>query len=76
MSEKRIPVTSPVPGQVLEIYVKLGDKVEKGQPIFSILSMKTEFKITAPESGEIDEIIVKEETEVDAEEVLAYIKLK
>ncbi len=51
-------VKSGLPGQVLSVLVKIGDKVEKGQPLIVLESMKMENEIVSPKSGEVKEVFV------------------
>jgi len=52
-------VTSSLPGQIVSILVKKGDKVRKGQPLVILESMKMENEILSPKSGDISKIHVK-----------------
>ena len=54
-------VEAPITGKVISIEVKVGDKVEEGDVILYIESMKMENPILAPVAGSIAEI--KDETE-------------
>ncbi len=51
-------VASPIAGTVLEVKVKVGEKVEKGQTLLMIEAMKMETAIAAPGSGEIKAVLV------------------
>ena len=51
-------VASPIAGTVLEVKVKVGDKVDKGQTLLVIEAMKMETAIAAPGSGEIKAVLV------------------
>ena len=50
--------TSPLPGTVIEIFVKPGDKVEAGQVIVIIEAMKMKNSIRSVYSGTIGEVLV------------------
>ena len=50
--------TSPLPGTVIEVFVKAGDKVEAGQVILVIEAMKMKNSIRSVFSGTIDEVLV------------------
>lgn len=52
-------IKSPLPGIIVEINVKLGDSVKKGQKIAVIEAMKMENEITADCDGVVSEIKVK-----------------
>lgn len=57
-------MTSPMPGKILKIMVKVGDKVEIGKPILIMEAMKMEHTIKANKDGVIDEIFYKEGDQV------------
>ncbi len=46
-------VKSPLPGTILELHVKLGDKVTAGQKIITLEAMKMENALHAPREGVI-----------------------
>lgn len=52
-------VTTPLPGIVMEIYVREGDKVEKEDKLLMMEAMKMENIITADKGGIIKKINVK-----------------
>lgn len=74
MSEDSVPVESPLPGQVLQVNVKEGEKVQAGQPVVTLMSMKTEFKVESPENGVVREVKVKDGMEVSVGDILFYLK--
>ncbi|GHT06186.1 acetyl-CoA carboxylase biotin carboxyl carrier protein subunit [Bacteroidia bacterium] len=49
---------SPLPGIILDINVKVGDAVKKGQKVLTLEAMKMENAINADRDGEIKEIVV------------------
>ncbi len=49
-------VLAPIPGSIMDIYVKLGDKVEAGQPLFKMEAMKMENEINARAAGTVQAI--------------------
>ena len=57
-------VKSPLPGVILEIKVKVGDAVKKGQTIIILEAMKMENEIRAVADGIVKEIFVEENTKV------------
>jgi len=52
-------IISPMPGKVIQIKVKKGDKVIKGQTLLIVEAMKMENYITAPSDGEVEQVNVK-----------------
>ncbi len=57
---------SPIPSQIIKIHVAKGDKVKQGDPLIVISSMKMETHLEANENGVVEEIYVKEGTNVEA----------
>ncbi|XP_071492731.1 methylcrotonoyl-CoA carboxylase subunit alpha, mitochondrial-like [Diadema antillarum] len=49
---------APMQGDITHLYVKPGDRVEKGQPLVALESMKMEYVIRAPKDGVVAEILV------------------
>lgn len=53
-------VSAPMPGRIIQVLVKLGDKVQAGQDVVILEAMKMENSITANQSGTIKQILVTE----------------
>jgi len=51
-------IEAPITGTVISVEVKVGDKVEEGDVLLYIESMKMENPIMAPEAGTVTEIHV------------------
>ncbi len=47
---------APMPGQVLKIFVEVGDRVAKGDPLVVLEAMKMEHQIVAPFAGLVESI--------------------
>jgi biotin carboxyl carrier protein len=56
---------APMPGTVLQVMVKGGQRVRKGQHLMTMEAMKMEHKILAPKPGEITKIYFSEGDQVD-----------
>ena len=67
-------VVSPIQGQVTNIKVKVGDKVQKGDVLLIIEAMKLENEVPSPYSGEVVEVLVSKGQSVTAREVIVTIK--
>mgnify|MGYP001601535431 FL=1 len=52
-------LTAPMPGTVLEVRVKVGDVVEKGQVLAVMEAMKMEHAVAAPRAGVVIRVAVK-----------------
>jgi len=51
-------LTAPLPGTVLEVFVKAGEKVEAGQVVVVIEAMKMKNSIRSVYSGTVSEVLV------------------
>lgn len=51
-------LSAPMPGVILELHVKAGDRVERGQPVAVLDAMKMHNQIGAPRAGLIAEVCV------------------
>ena len=58
-------LTAPMPGVILEVSVKAGDTVERGQQIAILDAMKMHNVIGAPRAGTIAEVFVEAGQNVD-----------
>ena len=52
-------VTAPLPGNVIEVFVKAGDVIEAGQVIVIIEAMKMKNSIRSTHAGKIAEVLVR-----------------
>jgi biotin carboxyl carrier protein len=67
-------VKAPIPGVIVTIKKKVGDRVAKGEAIVILEAMKMESEIEAPAAGVIEEILVKEKAPVHEGDSLVKIK--
>jgi biotin carboxyl carrier protein len=67
---------TPMPGLVVEVRVKVGQKVDKGQPLVVVEAMKMQNEICAPEAGTVKMICVKEQDIVNPTGVLVVVESK
>ena len=67
-------VTAPMPGNILDVKVKTGDTVTKGQVLMVLEAMKMENDIVAPCDGTVTSVIAKKGDTVNASDALATIK--
>lgn len=66
-------VIAPMPGQVRGVLAKADDWVEAGQPLILLEAMKMEIRITAPASGQLKRLAVREGESVEREQVLGEV---
>lgn len=67
-------VGSPMPGTVIEVNVKEGDKVTKGKPVVVISAMKMEMVVQAPCDGVVEIVVAKKDMKVDGDDLLLIVK--
>lgn len=65
---------APMPGTVVNIRVKNGDKVEKGQPVLVLSAMKMEMIVTAPVAGTIKNISADVGMKLEGDDLLMEIE--
>lgn len=58
-------IVAPMPGAVLEVLVGEGDRVENGQTLLLLESMKMELAITAPHAGVVRRVTVQPGQQVE-----------
>jgi len=51
-------ITAPMPGQIVDVFVKQGDQVSAGQEVCSLEAMKMKNAIRSPRAGVIAEVAV------------------
>jgi len=64
----------PLQGKLIEVLVKVGDKVEKNTPLFVIEAMKMESTVVAPFAGKISAIELKEGCMVLQDDLVVVIE--
>ena len=62
-----------MPGKVVKVYVKPGDRVEVGQPLIVLSAMKMESEFKAGNRGIVREVPVTEGETVDTNQLLVII---
>ena len=62
-----------MPGMILSVEVKVGDKVTEGDLLAVIESMKMKRSFLSPQEGEVKEIMVNEGDPIDTEDVLMVV---
>ena len=67
-------VVSPIQGQVTNIKVKVGDKVQKGDVLIIVEAMKLENEVVSPFEGQVAEILVTKGQNVKAKDVIVTIE--
>jgi propionyl-CoA carboxylase alpha chain/3-methylcrotonyl-CoA carboxylase alpha subunit len=65
---------APMPGKIVAVAAKAGDKVEKGRPLVVLEAMKMEHALAAPFDGVVAELPVKVGDQVSEGAVLARVE--
>ncbi len=66
-------VQAPIPGSIMQVYVKVGDEVKVGQALFKMEAMKMENEINARVDGKISSVTIKVGDSVNQGDVLMTI---
>lgn len=66
-------INSPMPGLILDVLVAEGDRVQKGDKVVILESMKMENELRAGRDGQVTRIFVKPGDSVDKNQELAMI---
>ena len=74
VSEGANQIQAPIAGKVLEIKVKVGDKVNKGDTVAVIEAMKLENEIQSAFSGKVKQIVVAKGDDVRNKDVLIVLE--
>lgn len=67
-------VGAPMPGTVIDIRVKEGDKIEKGTPLVILSAMKMETVVQSPVAGVIKSVEAKMNMKLEAEDLLITVE--
>jgi len=67
---KNDQVKAPMPGLIVDIRVKPGDKIKKGDILLILEAMKMENTIKAEHDGEIREILIEPKQSVEKNQIL------
>jgi len=70
----QINLRSQIPGRVVSIEVKNGDKVKKGDIVCVLESMKMQVSVKSHKDGEVKNLKIKEGVSVNKNDILAEIE--
>jgi glutaconyl-CoA/methylmalonyl-CoA decarboxylase subunit gamma len=65
---------APVPGKIVDVFVKPGDAVEEGAPLVVLEAMKMENELRAPKKGTVTAVLVKKGDTADRGQLLVGIE--
>ena len=66
-------IVAPIPGRIMDVKVKVGDSVTKGQTVATMEAMKMENNIVSTMDGIVQEIRVQKDSEVATDQVIMII---
>ncbi|MBI0434967.1 biotin/lipoyl-binding carrier protein [Roseomonas sp. KE0001] len=69
-----VSVTSEIAASVWKIQAGPGDRVEEGDVLMILESMKMEIPVTAPSAGRVTAILVQEGQAVEEEQAVATLE--
>lgn len=72
--EDNLAISSPMPGKVVKILVKIGDEVKAGDTVIIVSAMKMESEFKSRKPGKIKAIHVKEGDLVEGNKVMVVIE--
>ena len=58
-------LNAPMPGKVVEVKIKKGSKIKKGDTLVILEAMKMEHKVLAPSDGKVKEILIHKDEQVE-----------
>ena len=70
----RAELAAPMPGAVLTVHVRAGDRVEAGDPVVTLEAMKMEHVVAAPIAGRLAELLVRPADQVTRGQLLGTIE--
>jgi biotin carboxyl carrier protein len=72
-AEGRQQIVAPMPGKIVRLLVKAGERVEAGQGLLVVEAMKMQNEIRSPKSGTVERVLAEEGQAVNAGEVLCVV---
>ncbi|MFO1065298.1 MAG: pyruvate carboxylase [Pirellulales bacterium] len=67
-------IAASMPGMVIAVAVRQGDAVKKGDKLLALEAMKMETVISADRDGNVEQLLVKSGTQVEAGDLLMVVK--
>lgn len=73
LRSKSTPIKAPLPGNIMQIFVKEGDTVKKGDKLLTYEAMKMENELKSEKDGEVKSIKVSQGDSVLQDDILMEI---
>lgn len=71
--ESKIKVLAPMQGKITTLNVKVGSTVKKGDVLMILEAMKLENDILCPQDGYVRQLLIKENDQVDINQLMMVI---
>ena len=71
----RVPDIGSGEGEVIELFVKVGDRIEADQSLLTLESDKASMEIPAPAAGVVEEVVVKLDAEVGTGDLILKLRV-
>jgi biotin carboxyl carrier protein len=68
-------IKAPMPGKIIDVHVREGSQVLKGEPIVILEAMKMQNEILSPVNGVVIKVSARPNTNVMKDDILAEIKV-
>lgn len=69
-------VKAPMPGKIIDVLVREGSGVLRGEPLLILEAMKMQNEIQSPVNGKISRVLVKPNSNVMKDDILVEIKVE
>ncbi len=69
-----VEILAPMPGKIIDVLVKVGDKVSEDDELVILEAMKMENPVYATADGVVKEVKVKKDDTVDADQLLLVLE--
>ena len=69
-----VEILAPMPGKILQVMVKVGDKVAEDDELLILEAMKMENPIYSTAGGVVKEVKVAKDDTVDSDQVLVVLE--
>ncbi len=66
-------ISAPMPGMVIDVLVKEGQRVDSGEPLVILESMKMQMQLRSPFSGQISRVAVENKVQVEKGTLLVQV---
>ncbi len=67
------PIKAPMPGNILDVKVSVGDSVQTGQVLIVLEALKMENDVVSTAAGKVTSVLVKKGDTVNSDDVLVTV---